>query len=383
MALWLSTLELAVCGYALYKEAAPGAANLDSQVDSFMGGGAKKTALSVSNSSSSAILVGSNHSDHVDSNHSHHSQPSSVSEALFTHCHLEDSLGKQVGIKMWIYVQIGLAAINWIFAPYFQCRLWYKLKEEAGNEQEGALQVSQESVKKSFQHVFLHDFGVLFYVIALGFSWWWSNKGMVWAYSDPVHCNPQFWISRAASFGLFFFWFTILYACGWFCYMSCMASGEVLLLRGRAPSPPYQKAPMSAQSPEAPPPRSGTSAPQPNVMGGTPEPPMQAPQDPGCFGRLCRARQLMKLLACIGLDLMGNASYFLPAAGEVGDAAWAPAQAVMLQMMFNANGIALLGFVEELLPFSDALPTATIAWCLETFLPDHPFSRALGISPNY
>lgn len=99
--------------------------------------------------------------------------------------------------------------------------------------------------------------------------------------------------------------------------------------------------------------------------------------------RLCRPRTLLKLVACIGLDIAGDATYLLPAIGEVGDAAWAPAQAVMLQMMFNANGIALLGFVEEILPFSDAVPTATIAWCLETFMPYSPLSRAMGISPTY
>jgi hypothetical protein len=89
---------------------------------------------------------------------------------------------------------------------------------------------------------------------------------------------------------------------------------------------------------------------------------------------------MLKLVACIGLDMAGNASYLLPAAGEVGDAGWAPAQAVMLKMLFDANGLAVIGLVEELLPYTDFMPTATIAWCLQTFIPDHPITRAIGLS---
>jgi len=80
---------------------------------------------------------------------------------------------------------------------------------------------------------------------------------------------------------------------------------------------------------------------------------------------------------------MGNASYFLPGAGEVTDAVFAPASAVAIKMMFNANAIALLGLVEELGPYTDIIPTATIAWFLEECAPDPPLTRCLGVRPEW
>merc|ERR1712073_109249 len=72
-----------------------------------------------------------------------------------------------------------------------------------------------------------------------------------------------------------------------------------------------------------------------------------------------------KLIASIGLDALGNATYIFPGVGEYGDAVFAPASAVMLKMMYNANGIAIINLVEELCPFTDIIPTATIAWFLQ------------------
>jgi len=321
--------------------------------------------------------------------------------AMFKACKLTDELGAKVGITLWIYVQMALAVANLIFAPYFQCRLWSKLTEAsqdpANLEQvvarpgyEGPLAVNQQAVKASFVHVFLHDVGVCFYVFALIFSYWWSSQGKVWAHSDEIHCNPQGWISRAASFGIFFAWFTLLYAIGWYCYMNCMATGEGLVLRSGVPLAAMQsqyQSPAAASSSAVADSSPAMAVPLQQgamVSSGGPEAVQTVPEpvDPGCFTRMCRPRQLLKLVACIGLDFMGDATYLMPAVGEVGDAAWAPAQAVMLKMMFNANGIAILGFIEEILPFSDAVPTATIAWCLETFCPYHPLARLIGIQPS-
>jgi len=92
---------------------------------------------------------------------------------------------------------------------------------------------------------------------------------------------------------------------------------------------------------------------------------------------------MMKLLACVGLDLCGNATYFLPALGEGVDLAYAPAQAVALKMLFNSNAVAVLGFAEEIMPFTDIIPTATIAWCLETLVPESPITRIMGLRPNW
>eukprot|EP00429_Kryptoperidinium_foliaceum_P118087 CAMPEP_0176311446 /NCGR_PEP_ID=MMETSP0121_2-20121125/66144_1 /TAXON_ID=160619 /ORGANISM="Kryptoperidinium foliaceum, Strain CCMP 1326" /LENGTH=111 /DNA_ID=CAMNT_0017653471 /DNA_START=58 /DNA_END=394 /DNA_ORIENTATION=- len=65
------------------------------------------------------------------------------------------------------------------------------------------------------------------------------------------------------------------------------------------------------------------------------------------------------------LDAGGDASYFFPGLGEGVDMFYAPGQAVALMTLFSSRRVAIIGFLEEALPFSDILPTATIAWFME------------------
>jgi len=278
-------------------------------------------------------------------------------------CTIEDNFGGQVGIEYWLIVQIVFAAIHFLFAPYIQCMLMKQLNESALQDGGRRDTLSKQKVKDSFIHVFLHDFGVLFYVIILFGSYVWSWMGSDWSRGN-ANCNPGQWPSWAAALGLFFPWFVIFYALGWWCLIGCMASGEEMVLRGRGTQ--YHD-PESAQ-------RRRVQS-QPWDARDDPDDRCEAPG----VRRGVQSKQMVKLVACIGLDLMGNATYFLPALGEAGDLAFAPAQAVALKAMFDANGLALLGLAEELVPFTDFIPTATIGWCLETFLPDSPLSRMLGI----
>jgi len=79
-----------------------------------------------------------------------------------------------------------------------------------------------------------------------------------------------------------------------------------------------------------------------------------------------RANVLLKLLACILVDIIGFSSYLLPGVGEVGDVAWAPLQAGFLMFMFSGQlRVAALGFLEEILPGLDFVPTASMAWACE------------------
>merc|ERR1740121_2271319 len=105
-----------------------------------------------------------------------------------------------------------------------------------------------------------------------------------------------------------------------------------------------------------------------------PRTPMQRALHPG---------MIVKLIACLGLDLMGDASYFIPGLGEGIDLAYAPAQAIALKMMFRYSALPALGFVEEILPGTDIIPSATIGWMLEVFAPDNGCTRALGIRSDY
>ena len=89
--------------------------------------------------------------------------------------------------------------------------------------------------------------------------------------------------------------------------------------------------------------------------------------------------RLKKLLICMVLDVLGNLSFVLPGMGESMDSVYAPFQAYMLKKLFKSNAIALIGLVEEGLPFTDCIPTASVAWMLETFFMETTVARLLGL----
>ncbi len=78
-----------------------------------------------------------------------------------------------------------------------------------------------------------------------------------------------------------------------------------------------------------------------------------------------------KLLACIVIDLIGDGSLIVPGVGDASDFVWAPVSAVLVRLLFGNNVLAAVNFLEEILPFIDVIPTATIAFCIEYF-----FNRA-------
>ncbi len=77
------------------------------------------------------------------------------------------------------------------------------------------------------------------------------------------------------------------------------------------------------------------------------------------------------LLLCIIMDLIGMASFLIPALGEWSDLVWAPLSAYIFYQTFGGLGGAIGGgisFLEELIPFSDVIPTFTIAWYIQNIL---------------
>ena len=73
------------------------------------------------------------------------------------------------------------------------------------------------------------------------------------------------------------------------------------------------------------------------------------------------------LLFCIVMDVLGCATYLLPAIGEWFDIAFAPVSAVIYFLAFRGmRGIigGGINFIEELLPGTDIIPTFTITWFL-------------------
>ncbi|MBE6311994.1 MAG: hypothetical protein E7076_02445 [Bacteroidales bacterium] len=71
------------------------------------------------------------------------------------------------------------------------------------------------------------------------------------------------------------------------------------------------------------------------------------------------------LIVCIIMDIIGCLSYFIPALGEFSDAIWAPISAYVFYKMFGGKTGkigSLIQFTEEIVPFTDFLPTFTLGY---------------------
>ena len=74
---------------------------------------------------------------------------------------------------------------------------------------------------------------------------------------------------------------------------------------------------------------------------------------------------LPNIAICIAMDLIGMFTYVIPALGEFADIVWAPISAMIFYKMFGGR-IGMIGgvlnFLEEIIPFTDVIPSFTIAW---------------------
>ncbi len=81
---------------------------------------------------------------------------------------------------------------------------------------------------------------------------------------------------------------------------------------------------------------------------------------------------------CILLDLIGMASYIFPAMGEFVDVIWAPISAYIFFKLFGGRlGMigSILNFLEEIIPFTDIIPSFTIAWFIRKKEMDKLFQK--------
>ncbi len=79
----------------------------------------------------------------------------------------------------------------------------------------------------------------------------------------------------------------------------------------------------------------------------------------------------IKLLLSIVLDFIGMLSYVIPELGELMDVVWAPVTAILLVKLYKnkvSKYASVVGFVEEILPFTDIIPTFTITWLVSLLL---------------
>lgn len=64
-------------------------------------------------------------------------------------------------------------------------------------------------------------------------------------------------------------------------------------------------------------------------------------------------------------DGIGMASSFIPLVGPLIDLAWAPIAAGKMKQMYpgkNGKLASIIVFLEEILPFTDVIPTFTLMW---------------------
>lgn len=77
------------------------------------------------------------------------------------------------------------------------------------------------------------------------------------------------------------------------------------------------------------------------------------------------------LIFCVIMDLIGYATYSLPVFGELGDVVWAPVSGLIFYLSFGGWRGAwggLFNFAEEILPFTDFIPTFTLTWIWQYFI---------------
>lgn len=71
------------------------------------------------------------------------------------------------------------------------------------------------------------------------------------------------------------------------------------------------------------------------------------------------------LVMSLILDLIGMMTYLVPWFGELADFAWAPISGMILIKMYKGNTgkiAGIIGFIEEIIPGLDFIPTFTITW---------------------
>ena len=73
--------------------------------------------------------------------------------------------------------------------------------------------------------------------------------------------------------------------------------------------------------------------------------------------------KVKKLVLCVLLDVVGYVSFAIPFVGEFSDIIWAPIAAMISYKMFGEKRgkyTAITTFTEEILPFTDIVPSFTI-----------------------
>ena len=74
---------------------------------------------------------------------------------------------------------------------------------------------------------------------------------------------------------------------------------------------------------------------------------------------------IKRLLLGLLFDGIGMISFSIPLLGEFSDVIWAPVAAFLMTRMYKGRVgrvASILTFVEEIIPFTDIIPSFTITW---------------------
>ncbi|MCR4030277.1 MULTISPECIES: hypothetical protein [Flavobacterium] len=80
--------------------------------------------------------------------------------------------------------------------------------------------------------------------------------------------------------------------------------------------------------------------------------------------------RMSKLIIGLILDAIGMLTYSVLGFGEIGDIVWAPIAGVIMTRMYKGRVGKVAGFLtflEEILPFTDIIPSFTLTWIYTYF----------------
>ena len=72
------------------------------------------------------------------------------------------------------------------------------------------------------------------------------------------------------------------------------------------------------------------------------------------------------LMLSVLFDAVGMLSFSIPFIGEFGDVVWAPVSAMLMARLYKGTTGKVAGifsFLEEIIPFTDIIPSFTLMWC--------------------
>jgi len=70
-------------------------------------------------------------------------------------------------------------------------------------------------------------------------------------------------------------------------------------------------------------------------------------------------KESVKLIISVIMDILGCGSYIIPVYAEITDIIFAPIQMAWIWFAYKSLPATLIGGAEEIIPFTDAIPTCT------------------------